>query len=493
MFSIPNTEKKALIFGKQNVRYPELHLRVQQKSEKLSLYKNQTYLKISIDLPDSFTLLEWVIAAWSAYHCVLILDQRLTEEEKQERIKRFQPDLCVQWGSNISRGISSFEGDVKDVIVPYSSLTSEDRLHEAFLHSEKIRVGDSPYNDTERFDLPALVLFTSGTTGLPKQIARTFASLRDEWDYYAQFAGAPRSSDTVLCLVPVSHSFGLISASLYTLQQGGTVIYPSSIRAQDVTQIIQDFKVTHVYGVNFHYQLLARFWRKAPPAFSNKPVFLSSGGKLDLKIIKEFKELFGFQIGQQYGMSEVGFISVDFRGDKSGSAGGISKHLKRHIDRDGQLVLHLSQSPYSENESNWEKNGMDSESGYLYTQDVINIDEAGDVFIIDRINQQVSVGGLKVNLNEIEDLLKSHPAVADCAVIARDHDVFGSQLEAFIVLNNMEAVSHIEVRSWLKEILAPHKVPRFIHTIDEIPYSSTGKKLRGKLVKECMHGVVKGS
>lgn len=490
MLCIPDTTEKALILGNQNVLYTELHMRIRQKMDKLSVFEKKAYLKISIDLPDSFTLLEWVMAAWSAMHCVLVLDQRLTEEEKLQRIQRFKPDLWIQSRPNISSGISSFEGDVEDVVVPFAPQTPANRQDETFLYGWEIKLDSSFQNSTQQLDLPALVLFTSGSTGIPKQVIRTFESLKNEWEHYVQFDGAPKPSDTVLCLAPISHSFGLLSASLYTLQMGGTVIFPSSIRAQDVTQVIHDFKVTHVYGVNFHYQLLARLWRKTPPDFSIKPVFLSSGGKLDLNIVNEFREVFGFQIGQQYGMSEVGFISVDFRGDKSGCVGRISKHFERHIDSQGQLVLHLSRSPYTEDEPNWENDGSGLGGGYLYTQDVVKVDKDGDAFIIDRMNQQVSVGGLKVNLDEVEDVLKSHPIVADCAVIARDHDVFGSQLEAFIVLNNMECMSNSEVRKWLTGILAPHKVPRFIYIIDEIPYSQTGKKLKGKLLKECMHDAV---
>ncbi|MCD1259615.1 long-chain fatty acid--CoA ligase [Paenibacillus athensensis] len=536
-------ERPALRCGGVTVSYGELAGRVAEKRSRLER-EAAGASRLAIDLPDSFTLLEWALAAWTLEVCVLVLDQRLTASEKELRLAAFAPDTLVQAAEPPAGGLLAlFRHEVADRVAAWAPATADYAAfrREASAAAETAAVdadvaaagGDVPALN-ERASAatgamagaagpaagtspdrpaqgavtaqPALVLFSSGSTGLPKMIVRTFASLEREWAHYQLEDGAPGADSRVLCLVPVSHSFGMLSATAATLRQGGLVLYAEDPKPQQLVALMEHEAVTHVYGVAFHYQLLARELERSKPTLSAKPLLLSSGGPLPAELTAKYSETIGLPLGQQYGMSEVGYIAVDFAGSRPGSVGRIAPHIAAARLEDNQLAISLPQSPYATEQLNWCEGagvetgagtgtgpfGIDTgtgPSGTLLTQDIVRLDEDGYLYIQGRSNDQVSIGGLKVNLKEVEGELNNHPLVKESCVVAYEHAVAGSVLEAFVVWREPERPGEFsELGQWLRERMADYKVPRRFRALEQIPVSPAGKINKGELIKECLHG-----
>jgi acyl-coenzyme A synthetase/AMP-(fatty) acid ligase len=182
----------------------------------------------------------------------------------------------------------------------------------------------------------------------------------------------------------------------------------------------------------------------------------------------KFAAAYGVPLGTMYGMTEVGVIATDLSGRTAPAvtpAHGMSLRVAG-----GELLLRLPASPYVGlvDDTRWA-------DGWLRTRDAASIDQAtGLVTILGRLDSQVSVGGLKVDLTEVEQALCALPAV-DSAVVA-----FDGTIEAYLVLREGMRISAVE--SALAERLAPFKRPRRLHVLSALPRTATGKISRDRAV-----------
>jgi acyl-coenzyme A synthetase/AMP-(fatty) acid ligase len=458
----------ALRAGDQHLTYEALHAKI---AEKMFLLNSNTLtgLRIALDVPESFTLIEWTAANWNVGNTVLILDQRLKSEEKELRLKDFSPDMII---SNFTRkntsAVSVFEADIPVYLEDYNI-------------ERRYRKGEQ--EDFHANDWPLLAMYSSGSTGLPKQILRSRCSLEEELIQYGQEPMIPGEDSSVLCLASVSHAFGLLSACIHTLRVGGSIHFPTILNPNELLRQIKQHRITHIYGVLFHFQLLERSLTRLAEIHS-PPLCLSSGGLVPLTLFERYQQA-GVSIGSQYGMSEVGYIAVDISGNKPGFCGPIAEHHRWQLDEDGQFLIDLQNNPYVKEQPNWQ---AAEGGGRLLTQDLVSLDSDRHIAIQGRANRQVSIGGIKVNLEEVEQKLSSHPHIDQCCILGVDHPVYGTYLEAYLVWNELGEVPISQLKSWLQEVSADYKIPRTYRVIEEMPMSASGKILRGELLKESLNG-----
>ncbi|PWW06543.1 acyl-CoA synthetase (AMP-forming)/AMP-acid ligase II [Paenibacillus cellulosilyticus] len=430
--------------------------------------------RVVVDLPDSFTMLEWVYALWQRENSLLLLDPRLTAAEKADRERMFRPEA----GVSVQNGVAS---------AAFGVFSPQVDAELALYHvEEQISQTESPEQD-------ALIQFSSGSSGIPKMIVRSKHSILAELEDYATEPYSPGTDSMVLCLVPLCHSFGLLSSAIHTLSHGGTLVFPEMLKPGIIMQTIVEQQITHVYGVAFHYQLLANEWDKqleTEHRWHPELRLLCSGGPFPETLLQTMLSR-GLPVGQQYGMSEVGYIAVQWSGLPIGSVGSIAKRLQAEVTDEGELVLALNQSPYRFEQAQWvPHSGTDREAyagGRLFTQDLVSLDELGRLYIGKRKNDQVSIGGLKVAISEIEQVLRTHPQIVDACVVSYEQPSSGTVLEAFVVSHEAAELAESIIKEWLSDRLARYKIPRRIRFINEIPVSPAGKIIRGVLLKEYCH------
>ena len=393
----------------------------------------------TIQLPPSLEYVAVLLAAWRAGAQVSLLDHRLVRREVDNALDRLAPQVVVTPDSVAAAPMAGYAQAVARA---------------------QARPGGRPAATPH-----VLIQLSSGSTGPSKMIARTAADLLAELGRYAQLDEYPRPGERTVVLASMVHVLGLVGGLLHGLHAGVELVFPDRLTADGIrTAVAASSEPTTILGVPFHAELLATGSAHLPQLKR----MVVAGELVRPWVPAKFTAAYGVPLGTMYGMTEVGVIATDLSGRTAPAvapAPGMSLRVA-----DGELLLRLPASPYIGlvDETRWA-------DGWLRTRDAASIDhETGLVTILGRLDSQISVGGLKVDLTEVEQALCALPGV-DSGVVTYD-----GTIEAYLVLREGEQVSGVE--SALAEQLAPFKRPRRLHVLSALPRTATGKISRDRAV-----------
>lgn len=395
---------------------------------------------VAVQVLPSFTLLWSLFALWTAGAQVMLLDPRLTAAETTRLLELCEPQFRLS-SADAAQTFTPFRDECEIVV-------------------ERRPLG-RPAQGRHR-----LIQFSSGSTGLPKVIGRTGQSLREEVARFGRLPGMPGPGERVLLLSSLAHSFGLIGGVLHALSAGAVLHFAGSLRARELLRVAAEHRVHAVFGVPAHYDLLGRV--PDPPELPDLRLAVSGGEILSAEIHGRFRERYGVRIGQAYGMTEVGIIAADLTGLAPPPAVGPPAPGVRTAVTDGTLWIRLPDNPYLHADT--DDRYVD---GWLNTRDRCAVRPGSGVLeITGRTDTMVAIGGLKVDLTEVESVLAEHADVGEVVV------VYGEAIEAHLVVTR--AVSRAELLAWCKERLSPHKIPKAFHFQKGLPRTSNGKLVRNR-------------
>jgi long-chain acyl-CoA synthetase len=364
-------------------------------------------------------------------------------------------------------------------------------------------LADSPPGWVDRSDVARLLLQSSGTTGAPKIVERSGVSL----DAVARNVAASvplRPDDHVLGLVPACHSYGVENVLLGPLWAGCTVQLCQSLDALLVRGDVCAPPPTVFPGVPSMFEMLAAAGdptRTVPPALRRLRRVYSAGATLPRSVFGAFQKRFGLRVGQLYGMTEIGSVTFndpdepDHDPDHVGlPMDGVrirvvdpeTKCIDRPLppDAEGEVAVSAPSmlTGYLGDDQPVCEAADAMRDGFFLTADLGRLDGCGRLTITGRLKLVVDVGGLKVNLLEVEQALSEHEAVEQCAVIPVAVSATVSRLKAYIIPRNGHGdLSFEELHAFLRPRLSAHKIPRSFECRDSFPRSPTGKLLRYRL------------
>ena len=260
-----------------------------------------------------------------------------------------------------------------------------------------------------------------------------------------------------------------------------------------VLEIIDRDQVTTFGGVPTMYSALLNHPDRESHDFTSLDLCISGGAPLPVEVLRGFDEAFGAKILEGYGLSETtGMASFNTRDRerKPGSIGVpvggteirvVDEHDNEVAQGDpGEIVM---RGPFVM-DGDWGNDEATTEvmrGGWFHTGDIATVDEDGYLFIVDRKKDLIIRGGYNVYPREIEEVLYTHPAVLEAAVIGVPHDSLGEEVGAAVVLKDGEQVEVQELREYMKEKVAAYKYPRVIWLMDELPKGGTGKVLKREI------------
>ena len=358
---------------------------------------------------------------------------------------------------------------------------------------------------------PALVLFTSGTTGKPKAavlshgnlFAQTSA-LREHWGFHAQ--------DVLACALPFHHLHGVVVALLTALSAGASVRVFRRFEARSVLSELERCSV--FMGVPTMYQRFVELLGGEPElARGARALRLATSGSaaLSATLAAEWRRFAGALPLERYGMTEIGIALSNPLAPEQRRPGQVGQPLAsvelRVVDEQGQDTEDAGEL--------WVRGPMLfagylsggvlqrplTPDGYFQTGDVVRRSAEGGFTILGRASSDIlKTGGEKVSALEIEEACREHPAVAEAAVIGVPDPVWGDKIVAFIVLRRpasaavnagsisaaaVSVAAETEPAAWLKsflrERLSPFKLPKEIRLVDELPRNAMGKVLKQEL------------
>jgi malonyl-CoA/methylmalonyl-CoA synthetase len=342
----------------------------------------------------------------------------------------------------------------------------------------------------------AMILYTSGTTNRPKGVVTTHAniaaqvmSLVEAWEWSAD--------DRIVLFLPLHHVHGIINVVSCALWSGATCEMLSRFDADAVWNRIASGGLTLFMAVPTIYVRLITAWNAASPerraalsqACAKLRLMVSGSAALPVSTLERWKEISGHTLLERYGMTEIGMaLSNPLRGARvPGSVGTSLPSVEvQLVSESGELV-----SPGTPGEIEvrgpsvfaeyWGKPDATRDAfreGWFRTGDTAVV-ENGAYRILGRTNIDIlKTGGHKVSALEIEETLRAHPAVAECAVVGIPDPEWGERVAAAVVLKSGDGLDLQSLRVWAKELLAPYKLPSRLLVLDALPRNAMGKTMK---------------
>src|SRR5271157_5213304 len=350
-----------------------------------------------------------------------------------------------------------------------------------------------PDIDSER---RAMILYTSGTTSRPKGVVTThanitaqIASLIEAWEWSAD--------DRILLCLPLHHVHGIINVVSCALWSGATCEMLPRFDANEVWERIASGRLTLFMAVPTVYVKLIAVWDAASlerrallsQASAKLRLMVSGSAALPVSTLELWKEISGHTLLERYGMTEIGMaLSNPLRGERvPGSVGTPLPSVEvQLVGESGELVVPgtpgeievRGPSAFTEYWGKPDATRGAFRDGWFRTGDTAVV-ENGVYRILGRTSIDIlKTGGHKVSALEIEETLRQHPAVAECAVVGVPDLEWGERVAAALVLHDGTSLDLPSLRAWAKEFLAAHKLPSRLLVLDALPRNAMGKVMK---------------
>jgi len=393
---------------------------------------------------------------------------------------------CVQLKHVLLTG----EGDIR-------SLPHVDGIQLHDLRLELEQVSNEFTSKQTRSDAPAYLVYTSGTTGYPKGVLHAHRALIGRLPASVDWFDF-KEGDRILHSGKFNWTYVLGSALMDPLYHGKTVIaYEGKNDATTWPKLIAKHKCSIFIGVPTIYRQIIQktdFNQQDVPSLRH---CMSAGEHLSDEMLMKWRERFGQDVYEAIGMSEFSYyISQNKRSPIRPGAAGFAQQghnvqlLNEHNEPvnpgeegmicipldDPGLFLEYWQLPDATREAKYK--------GYFHTGDYAKVDEDGYIWFIGRKDDIINTFGYRVSPHEVERVMKTHSAVADCVALGETIEKDKTLVAACIILLPGTGVSKDELLSFGQQHLAKYKSPKVIHFMSDFPRTKNGKVLRKQLVKE---------
>ena len=357
--------------------------------------------------------------------------------------------------------------------------------------------GEKPPSPKVTPESPCAILYTSGTTGKPKGALLTHKNL--------MFAGRAKSraadvkdGDRALCVLPLFHGAGLLDLSMPCLYSGATVVLRKNFSATEFWGLIEEHKVTGIYGVPTIYHILLQLEESKTVDASSLRFGVIGAAPTPIELINEFEGRYNMRIIEGYGLTENsgGACLTPTEGDrKVGSAGVAMESVEMKIfdENDSELpsgeigeIVMRGDGVMKEYWRKPEETTRAMRGGWLHTGDMGRIDDDGWLFIVDRKKEMIIRGGENIYPKELEDVLYAHPKISEVAVIGVPDKKYGEEVMACIVPQSGANLTEEETISFCKDNMASYKIPRHVKFLDYIPKNIIGKVTKKELKQQIL-------
>ncbi|MDY7036078.1 MAG: AMP-binding protein [Thermodesulfobacteriota bacterium] len=364
----------------------------------------------------------------------------------------------------------------------------------------KLRI-DPPQVEIEPLKDLAYVLYTGGTTGLPKGVPASHAffyqCVSEMSDYVIKDTFVEEGRSCAVLVLPLFHALAQAVLLGEIFPKGNKCILMPESQPDAISECIQKYKVDILAGVPTLYRMILENDRVDQYDFSSLRYCWSGGDALPGEIFHRWKKKFGVPLHQGYGATEawpISFTKLD-KEPPMGSVGPpINSPYKKYkfVDEDtlepvapgtpGELLVCMSGSlnRYLDKpeEDAYAYVKLNDGNTYYRTRDVFKIKD-GELYFVDRSADIIKYKGYRISASEIETVLQDHPAVTASCVVGVPDPKVGERIKGFVVLKqDVRGVSSQDLMRFCRERLAPYKVPKYIEFRDMLPKSKVGKLLR---------------
>ncbi|MEV5685211.1 MULTISPECIES: AMP-binding protein [unclassified Streptomyces] len=344
----------------------------------------------------------------------------------------------------------------------------------------------------------ALISYTSGTSGTPKGAMNSHGNIMINAE--RQRTGHPiAEGSSYFALAPLFHITGMVCQLAVCLTNAGTLVLAHRFEASVVLEAFATHRPAYTVGPSTAFMALAAHPDATPAHFASFQVISSGGAPLPPALVERFRAGFGPYIRNGYGLTECTAPCASVPPDREAPVDPASGTLSVGVPGPDTVVRiiddHGDDVPFGE-QGEIAVRGPQVVSGYwnlpeataaafpdgeLRTGDIGFMDAAGWLYVVDRKKDMINASGFKVWPREVEDVLHTHPAVREAAVVGVPDAYRGESVRAYVSLRPGAAVTPGELSAYCKERLAAYKYPREVEILAELPKTASGKILRREL------------
>jgi len=483
--------KAALLYQDAPVSYQELDERVDHAAAGLQSLGLRPGDRVALMVGNAPAFVEALYGAWRAGLVVVPVNVMFTAAEVAHMLGDSGARAIVvsEGFAGTLHGLRDSLPSLEDVVVAGGSTA------EVGTRTWKSLLEDAGAPESVAVDPDALALlqYTSGTTGRPKGAMLTHANLLANHRQMTQTQLRVEEADTLLCVLPLFHIYALNVALAFSLSRGATVLLVERFDPVATLQAVERHRATIIIGAPPMYVA----WVNTPGVdgmdLRSVRFAISGAAALPRHVLERFEQELGIPVWEGYGLSETAPVLTTVAMNAEllpGSVGrpvpGVELRLVDEKGREcpmgdpGEVVVrgpNVFQGYWQQPEATTDVLDAD---GWFRTGDVGFLD-GGNLYLVDRKKDLIIVSGFNVYPREVEEVLYTHPKVAEAAVIGTSHPYTGEAVKAVVVLRPGEEATADEITDFCRRSLARFKCPEVIEFVQELPHLPSGKVLRRAL------------
>jgi fatty-acyl-CoA synthase len=473
----------AVVHDDRTLTYGELHQRVLRLAHALRALGTRRGDRIAYLGPNHPAFLETLFAAGVLGAVFVPLNTRLAAPELAYNLTDSGSTVFVH-APERAEAARAAAGEAR---LPHR--IALDGPGDGVLGYEELLAGGAaePLDEPVAPDDPCMIMYTSGTTGRPKGAVLSHANI--VWNSVNVLVDTDLSGDEVtLVAAPLFHTAGLNMTCLPTLLKGGRVVLLGAFDPERVLETIERLRVTYMFGVPTMYDAMAAQPRWATADLSSLRTLNCGGAPVPARTIETYLAR-GLAFSQGYGMTEASpgvlYLDRDQTSAKAGSAGVPHFFTDTRVVRpdgsdaapgeSGEILVHGPNVMTGYWGRPEDTEAAFADGHWLRTGDVARTDTDGYAYIVDRVKDMFVSGGENVYPAEVEDVILTHSAVAECAVIGVPDPVWGEVGRAVVVLKPGVRADEEDILGQLRGRLAKYKIPKSLVFADRLPRTATGK------------------
>lgn len=487
-------ERPALFFERQTLSYGQLRTDVARFADALTRAGLQAGERVALFLGNSPAFVVAYLGTQLAGGIVVLVNTQYRQVELSHILNDATVRVCVTNPTGLDTLLPLSVPTLESVILveerPHQTIARPDASTVTILSFADFLVGGSAETTLSmpEAETPALIGYTSGTTGLAKgalllhrNLLANIRALTTAWHW--------TSADRLLLVLPLFHAHGLMVGMHGTLFTGGSVILRAKFEAQDVLDTLKrESSITLFFGVPTMYvRLLAEAERLGAPERLLR-LYVSGSAPLSAQVFTDFARVFGQPILERYGMTEtIMNLTNPYEGERRAGTVGMPFPGQEARVVDVQTRQLLPPGEIGEIEVRgphvfvgyWQRPDATAEAftedGWFKTGDLGWRSADGYYTITGRARELIISGGYNIYPREIEDVLARHPAVAEVAVLGRPDPEMGEKVVAAIVPKPGQSADPAAIIAFCRECLAGYKKPRHVVFVDTLPRNALGK------------------
>lgn len=506
----------AILVGSTTITYQQLAGQILAFATALSHHGIKPGDKVALLLPSAPQFSIAYFATLAAGGAVVPLNVLFTEDEIEYHLRDSETTAIIVWDAFLEKTLVAVKNTACSTIIACRAPDSTVEIPENVLDFNTVIQDTMANNQTGQLealstnaDDTAVILYTSGTTGRPKGAELSHFNLYDNARFVSEKLMRTKQNSldlfgvghVALAALPLFHSFGQTVIQNASFMHGAAISLLPRFTPTDAAALIQAHKVTLFAGVPTMYIGLLHDENITTQQFASLKYAVSGGAALPVEVLNQFKQRFGINILEGYGLSEtspVACFNTLMKPQKPGTVGpAIDLCEVKIVDESGNEVptgeigeivirgTNIMKGYYKHDDATRDV----LINGWFHSSDIGKVDEEGYVSIVDRKKEMIIRGGYNIYPREVEEIVYQHENVIEAAVVGVPDEVHGEEVVAVVALKPGTDLDHDQLEQFCRKHLAAYKVPRKTIIMQSLPKGPTGKILK-RVIKEQIANMV---